>query len=51
MHTPCSPRRMSIKGSCILRKQEESCQVVRGYLRLNHHKIFVRPLCLDQERI
>jgi hypothetical protein len=29
MHTPCSPRRMSIKGSCILRKQEESCQATR----------------------
>ena len=29
MHTPCSPRRMSIKGSCILRKQEEFCQATR----------------------
>jgi hypothetical protein len=29
MHTPCSPRRMSVKGSCIIRKREESCQATR----------------------
>ena len=29
MRTPCSPRRMSIKGSRILRKQEEFCQAAR----------------------
>ena len=29
MGTPYSPRRMSIKGSCILLRPEESCQAAR----------------------
>ena len=37
MGTPCSPRRMSIKGSRILLRPEESCQAARRYSWLDHY--------------
>src|SRR5258705_14003021 len=37
MGTPCSPRRMSIKGACILLRPKESCQAVMRDSWLHHH--------------
>src|SRR5262249_44346387 len=47
MHTPCSPHRMSIKGSCILRKQEESCQAARPHSSSHHTPTLMRLLELS----
>src|SRR5437016_3455062 len=50
MDTPCSPRRMSIKGSFILLRQEESCQAARRDSWLDHHNLGTSFVCGPEGR-